>query len=321
MTLARRLQGVPLVVTGGSGFVGLGILAALSEVGIRAQVLDRVPPPAGVPFEHDFLPVDLTDRAALLELRAQLPPRFVLVHTVARITTGELLDAEGVRELGQAYDLTATLLEVMGDRLAMIVFLSSVDVYGSTGEVLSERLPYAPERVYGLGKWLAEELLAHFGRQRGIPVTSLQLSHVYGPFEHLRSGTHEARAGRLIPNVLRCCLEGRPLGLFGDGSELRNFVHTRDVAQAVVRAILAATSVRCLIASQSSCSVLAIVKAAQEATGRTLAVEFKPRTRPAVDYRVEIGQARRTLGYRPTVELVAGLREEAEWMTRVGLYA
>ncbi|MBZ0251724.1 MAG: NAD-dependent epimerase/dehydratase family protein, partial [Candidatus Methylomirabilis sp.] len=180
--------------------------------------------------------------------------------------------------------------------------------------------PFHPDRMYGVGKLLAEGLFQAAGRELGFRVGALRIGHVFGPFEHVASVTHEARADRLIPMLIRRCLADEPVTLFGSGDDLRDYVHSFDVAQAVLLAILRAADGEYLIGSGRSVAIREVFEAVSSAVGRRPEVDLRPRNGPKLDYRIDIEAARRTLGFEPLVSLAKGLAHELEWMRRTGVH-
>ena len=324
--LARSLRDVPLVITGAHGFVGLGLLLTLVRAGARPFVLDLAPlkPELARPLALPDVPtfaVDLTDLEALKRVAEQLPPRFVLVHMAALVGTSAALDDAGVRELSTSMSMTLNLLEACGKQIAYLCFVSSIDVFGSPQTLpVTEDHPEHPDRIYGLGKLLAEQAFRAAGATSGFGVSLLRVAHVFGPFEHVGSSTHPGRATRLLPNVLRACLTDKPVTLYGAGEDLRDYVHSYDVAQAVCRAILREAEGTFIVASGRSVTVRQLVETAAQALGVTLKLELKPRSGATLNYRFAIDRARRELGFEPQVDLAAGLVEEAQWMREVGMY-
>jgi UDP-glucose 4-epimerase len=327
--LAAELADVPVVLTGGNGFVGLALVDALL-LARRAplHVLDLHPlKPAlaahvdrsGATFHGHC--VDLTDVAAVRELAGALPQRFALVHAASLVSTRQALDLAAVRELDVSAAMITSMIDAFASRIAALCFISSIDVYGNPkGPAFEEHSAYAPSRVYGVGKVIAEALLQSGSRTLGFPLCSLQLGHVYGRFEHISSPTHEVRAGRAIPAFLRNALQDRAITLNGQGEDLRDYVHVDDVAQAMLRALLRASTGTYLIASGQSVSMREVAETCVRVCESKSEIQFRPRSGERIDYAIAIDAARNALDYEPLVPLAAGLADEAALMRRVGMH-
>ncbi len=322
--LAVELARVPLVVTGGSGFVGLALLAILGEAGVAVDVLDLATPERVLPhFEplrlHRYHCVDLTSGEQLDRAGASLPERLALIHLASSISTNRALDASGVRELEIQLSTAHRLLEAFHGRLAAIVFGSSISVFGPLKNVrCDEFTPARPDEIYGLGKLAAEEVFNAYGRKLRIPVASLRISHVFGPFEHLESATHPGRARRAVPNFLRAALRSEAIMIKGDGADLRDFVHGYDVAQAILRALLCAASGAYVIANGESVTIRRLAETVASLVTPPVAVHIGVSSAARRDYAFSVSRAIADIGYAPTVSLRNGLREELEWMRTVG---
>ena len=165
-SLARGLTDVPLVVTGGSGFLGRSIVEILEETGIRnGFVLDNRPIPDSVarhsrPLQNiGFIQADLTDPAELQRILPKLPPKFALVHMASKVSTHAEIDAEGITAVDVEVGMASNLLSLFGERLAHLCFVSSVEVFGKLQILPADELhAVAPCTTYGLAKLAAEHL-------------------------------------------------------------------------------------------------------------------------------------------------------------------
>lgn len=324
--LARKLASVPLVVTGGGGFLGLSLLMELEQAGISCDVLElHAPKPeivAQVKLERArFHSVDLTKKEELLRIAPLLPQRFVLLHMASLVSTRSEIDDAAVRQIDCEAAMANNLVEVFDRRIAYLCFTSSIEAFGPLVRLpADEDHPEHPDRIYGLNKLLVEQLFLAASRRLGFHVSNLRVGHVYGPLEHITSKTHEARAKRVIPSFLRAALEGKPITIVGDGSDLRDYVHSSDVVQAVFRAVLQNAHGTFIIAAGQSVSIREVAELAKGMAGTSVELTFRPRQGGGLNYRFSIDKARRELGFEPQVTLADGLTDEAAWMQRVGLY-
>ncbi len=197
-------------------------------------------------------------------------------------------------------------------------------IFASTGGVLygdfntppnAETYPKDPESPYAIAKLSIEYYLAYYGRVHGMEVVALRFGNVYGPRQdpHGEAGVVAIFCGRILNN--------RPLTVFGDGLQTRDYVYVGDVARAVW---LAATKplpqkerldARAFnIGTGVGTSVLEIAKGLQEAAGTNAPIEFAPH-RPGEQQEsfVDVRKAKAQLGWVPEVALPEGLAKSYQW--------
>ncbi len=197
-------------------------------------------------------------------------------------------------------------------------------IFASTGGVLygdfntppnAETYPKDPESPYAIAKLSIEYYLAYYGRVHGMEVVALRFGNVYGPRQdpHGEAGVVAIFCGRILNN--------RPLTVFGDGLQTRDYVYVGDVARAVW---LAATKplpqkekldARAFnIGTGVGTSVLDIAKGLQEAAGTNAPIEFAPH-RPGEQQEsfVDVRKAKAQLGWVPKVALPEGLAKSYQW--------
>jgi UDP-glucose 4-epimerase len=263
------------VVTGGAGYIGGHVVAALRREGTPVVVLDDLST-----GRADRLPLDVPlVRGGVGDprvLRSVLAGAAGVVHLAALTSAPESVRDPLAYYRANVMD-TATLLSAMADAgVPRIVASSSAAVYGSaTAGALTERDLPRPENPYGTTKWIAERLLAEVGAATGTASVALRFFNVVGAATPVLA---DARTTALLPRLLRAA-QGAPLTVHGlthatpDGSAVRDFVHVRDVAEAHVAAV------RRLTAGQSGsavynvgtgrgCSVLELIALVERVTGR-----------------------------------------------------
>ena len=263
-----------VLVTGGAGFIGSQVVAALSDHGHDVTVLDfghpsahRGPLPtavAGAPVRA----VDVRDRPAVAACLAGVD---VVVHQAALVGLG--VDLDDLPEYVSCNDLgTAVLLAEMARAgIHRLVLASSMVVYGEgayrcdrhgsvrppartavdldggrfepacpacaaplTSALVDEDAPLDPRNVYAATKVAQEHLTAAWARQTGGSVTALRYHNVYGP--GMPRDTPYSGVAAIFRSAIAA---GRPPRVFEDGRQRRDFVHVRDVAAANVAAVAA----------------------------------------------------------------------------------
>ncbi|MEE2668362.1 MAG: NAD(P)-dependent oxidoreductase [Gemmatimonadota bacterium] len=279
-----------VTIVGGSGFVGQALLGELHAEGVEA-----------VGLNSDTL--DLTSPDCLDTLCAELDRRTVLiVVTRSRHAHGSF---EGFMEdVAMATNIARALERCP---VARCLYFSSVSVYGdsSTNLEVTEETPIAPTNPYGAAKFVGECLIGQVARETAIPFVCLRPCKIYGPGDHLET----YGPARFIRSMM---LHGQ-VTLFGDGSELRDYVFYRDVVRITVQFALGDRVGTFNVASGQSHSFQQIVACVAQLTGRDVRIEYVERDRPKVDQGVNPARLLAALpGFRFT-DLEQGLAETSRY--------
>jgi UDP-glucose 4-epimerase len=287
-----------LLVTGGAGFVGRHVVAALRHDGHHVTVVDRVG------FDDPDVPCMLgeLEDPAVLEAAVEVGVDAV-VHLAAETSVlGSMERPAQVHRVN--VDVTAALLELCRHRgVEGFVMASTNAVVGNLDGTMTERVPLAPLTPYGATKAAAEMLLSGYHGAYGLRTVALRLTNVYGPGMHHKDS--------FVPRLMRAAADrvnGGGVQVYGDGLQRRDLVHVSDVARAFALAVVDWPSGPVIIGSGRSETVLDLVAAAREATGCPIPVthvEAKAGEMPAVV--VDTAEARRR-GFVASVSLVDGIR-------------
>ena len=233
-----------VLVTGGAGFIGSAVCRHLvADLGHEvvnvdaltyAASLASLTPIAGsqlYAFEH----ADIRDRAAMDALLAKHRPDAVM-HLAAESHVDRSIAAAGVF-LDTNVMGTATLLEAVRAHLDTLpaterdafrmLHISTDEVYGSLGPdgLFTEETAYDPSSPYSASKAASDHLVRAWTRTYGLPCVISNCSNNYGPYHFPE---------KLIPLVILNALEGRPLPVYGDGGNVRDWLYVEDHARALV---------------------------------------------------------------------------------------
>ena len=279
-----------VMVTGGAGYVGSHVAAALAESGHAVTIFDNLSEghieairELDLPLiQGDLLnPEDLA--LALDQTKAE-----AAVHMAARCLVGESVEHP---DLYWRVNVTGSLnlLEAMGRAGAeLLVFSSSAAVYGQPdGEVIEETAPTEPVNPYGQTKLVFERALADFAAAGRIRYMALRYFNAAGAHSGGAIGEDHSPETHLIPNILGSRPDGAGLKIFGtdydtpDGTAVRDYVHVQDLARAHVLALEALArgggSAAVNLGTGEGSSVLQVLEAARRLAGRELPAEEAPR--------------------------------------------
>ena len=307
------------LVTGGAGFIGSELVRQLLARGDRVVVVDNF-----VNGTRANLPAD--DRLAVVE--ADIRDLSAIEPWLAEAATVYHLACLGVRHSVHApvenhhVNATGTLGLLQASRaagVAKFVYVSSSEVYGTARWVpMTEDHPTFPCTVYGGSKLAGESYTRAFHRTYGYATVVVRPFNTYGPRSH-----HEGDSGEVIPKFLLRCLAGRPLVIFGDGMQTRDFTYVSDSARGILLAgdHPAAVGRTINLGYGAETTVAELARVVAKAAGRPGAPVEHVEGRPGDVLRLyaDMTQARELLGYQPVIGLEDGLARLLAWYRAQGV--
>jgi UDP-glucose 4-epimerase len=300
---------VRALVTGGAGFIGSHLVDALLDRGDEVTAVDRLRSQkfnlnGAIDRGASVLRADVTDVGAMLRAFEAARPE-VVYHLAAQIDVRRSV-ADPSLDAHQNVGGTAAVLEAARHMdVRRVVLASTAGVYGDPPALpIPEDTEIAPLSPYGASKAAAESYLALFSRLHGISTVALRMSNVYGPRQD-----PQGEAG-VIAIFCAAAAEGRPVTVFGDGSQTRDFVYVEDVVQAFAAA--GRTEDRGAIN----------VSTGVETSLRELAAALRVETMTGPERMGEIARsildpsrAAECLGWRARTPLAEGLRRTLAWLS------
>jgi UDP-glucose 4-epimerase len=313
MTSPRRI-----LVTGGAGFIGSTVADLFVEHGHAVTVLDNLASGkrSQVPRAATFVEADVTSpEAATLVREGKFD---AICHLAAQIDVRKSVN-------DPMFDATVNILGALNLLQAVkeagattrVVFASTGGaIYGDFVEPPNvETYAKDPDSPYGIAKLSVEHYMAYYARVHGVPTAVLRYANVYGPRQdpHGEAGVVAIFCGRLM--------SGRPITVFGDGLQTRDYVYVGDVARAnLIAATIPLEKMAKLdsrawnIGTTIETSVLDLAKTFMKVSGVTVPIEHAPaKAGEARRSAVAIDKAKAEIGWAPKVGLEAGLSETYRW--------
>jgi UDP-glucose 4-epimerase len=306
------------LVTGGAGFIGSHVCDALVTAGYSVTALDdlstgrRENLTSGIALEQ----MDIRSlEAAKLVKGGNFE---VICHLAAQIDVRKsVTDPASDASLNIVGSLNIIQAANDAPKRPRVVFSSTGGaIYGDFVSVPNEEpQPKDPESPYGIAKLSVEYYLSYFGRVQGLDVVALRYANVYGPRQdpHGEAGVVAIFCQRLIA--------GTPLTVFGDGTQVRDYVFVGDVARANLLAARAKLPAAGRVDERAfnigtgiPTSVLELALALKGAAGQDVPVTHAP-ARPGEQMRSYIrnSKAAAGLGWTPQMPLDAGLKQTFDW--------
>jgi UDP-glucose 4-epimerase len=306
MRQTNECKGKNILVTGGAGFIGSHIVDRLSAEN-RVIVLDNLftgqMPNLGKSKDRiTFIRGDVLDKALLTDIVGKVDIIFHLAANVGNIRSIQ----DPYFDMDMNIRGMLNLLEACrNSKVERLVYSSSGAIFGEARYLpIDEEHPLNPESPYAVSKLAAEKYCFAFYKVHGVPATALRYFNVYGP----RQDTSEyANATSIFFSRIR---EGKPITIFGDGKQTRDFVFVEDVVSAN---ILAATQPAAIgeifnIATGRETSIEQLASIIRQISDKDNPVIYAaPRAGEVRHSLANIEKAQRLLGYNPETDLQEGL--------------
>jgi len=324
-----------LLVTGGAGFIGGNfVLDALARGGTRIINLDALTYAGNVDTlsavaddpNHVFVHGSIGDRALVAALLAEHRPdaiiNFAAESHVDRSIDGPAAFIEtnvvGTLALLEcARDYWRALDETGRDEFRFL-HVSTDEVYGSLGATgqFTETTPYAPNSPYSASKAASDHLVRAFHHTYGLPTLTTNCSNNYGPFQFPE---------KLIPLIIARAVAGEPLPVYGDGSNVRDWLFVLDHV-AAINAVLARGRVgevynvggdaerRNIDVVRTICALLDERRPRDDGEPRESQITFV-KDRPGHDqrYAIDASKLKAELGWAPSVDFEHGIARTVDW--------
>lgn len=307
------------LVTGAAGFIGSHLVRELLRQGrVRVVALDDLSGGflRNVPEGAEFVRASVTDHAELARLFDR--HRFRYVYHLAAYA------AEGLSHFIRRFNYTNNVIgsvnlinESVRHEVECFVFTSSIAVYGSVDPPMREDQAPRPEDPYGVAKYAVELDLAAAHEMFGLPYVTFRPHNVYGEYQNLGDPYRN-----VIGIFMNQVMTGRPMTVFGDGSQKRAFSYVGDIAPALAGApwVPAARNQVFNVGADTEYTVGELTEQVARAMGRPgHPVEHLPARNEVRNAYSDHSKAARVFGPRAQTPLAEGLDRMAAWAREVGV--
>jgi UDP-glucose 4-epimerase len=268
------LKGRRVLVTGGSGFIGRQVVSAFRGDGAQVRVVDLQPHPDP---EVDIIIGDIADPAVM---ERALDGGFDSIVHLAAVTS--VLRSVEQPELTFRTNVIGTNTVLAAGRAAGVTSLAFASTNAVTGPMTAPKISEAavlnPLTPYGSTKAAGEMLMSAYTASYGLRCACIRLTNVYGPGMQAKDS--------IVARLMRAIRLGTTFEIYGDGTQVRDYVHVTDVVEAMRLGLLSDEwAGPVVIGSGISLSVLEVLDAVREVTGAELSVRHgpaKPGEMPAV---------------------------------------
>lgn len=225
-----------ILVTGGAGFIGSHLVEALLGKGYKIRVLDNLSTGkvANLPVAHPDLELMIGDVADSAVVEQAMADCSAVVHLAAVASVQASVDDPVATHQANFVGTLNVCQSMLKAGVTRVVFASSAATYGNNGEgtAIAEDTPKSPLTPYASDKLASEYYLDFYRREHGLEPVIFRFFNIFGP----RQDPSSPYSG-VISIFTERALAGKPITVFGDGEQTRDFVYVQDLVSILVQAV------------------------------------------------------------------------------------
>jgi dTDP-glucose 4,6-dehydratase len=327
-----------ILITGGAGFIGSALIRTLINEGINEVInIDKLTYAGNLDslataisskrYFHEQ--IDICDGQSLTKVFKKYKPDSVM-HLAAESHVDRSIDSPSAfieTNIGGTFKLLEATrhyyeaLDAVKRDQFRFHHISTDEVYGdleNTEELFTEHTPYSPSSPYSASKAASDHLVRAWGRTFNLPVIITNCSNNYGPYHFPE---------KLIPHIILNAIHGKPLPIYGDGLQIRDWLFVEDHAKALIKVVTEGkigetynigghnekTNLEVVEAICSLLEELAPVKPKGVKKYKNLINFVKDRPGHDVRYAIDASKIERELGWIPEETFETGLRKTVKW--------
>ena len=294
-----------VLVTGGAGFIGSHLVKALLDKGYEVAVVDDLSngDEKNIDKRAKLYTTDIVIFKHIAEVFSDFKPE-VVFHLAAHKDVRESVSCPYYDAQINVLGSVNVFQLCVNHQVQKVIFSSTCAVYGNPDKIpVSELTPTKPLSPYGLFKLTGEQLLYYYFRTDKLKSVTLRYANVYGP------GQNSGIIGIVVDSVKN----GKTVSVFGDGSQIRDYVYIDDVVKANLLSLDTDKGGVFNIGSGKGTSVNEIIETVNSVSKRKVDVVYKEKQLGDPDKIVlDISLANKILGYEPSISLEEGIKRCAD---------
>jgi dTDP-glucose 4,6-dehydratase len=326
---------VHILITGGAGFIGSALIRhLLNHTEHQVLNLDKLTYAGNLESlatvadhpNYRFVQADIADNVAVSQVLAEFQPDAIM-HLAAESHVDRSIDGPaafiqtnivGTYALLEATRSYWSQLDPARKAAFRFHHISTDEVYGDLHGVVdlfTETTPYAPSSPYSASKAASDHLVRAWQRTYGLPVLISNCSNNYGPYHFPE---------KLIPLVILNALDGKPLPVYGNGQQVRDWLYVEDHARALLKVVSEGkigetynigghNEQKNLHVVESICALLDELVPRQSGSYKEQISFVSDRPGHDLRYAIDASKIERELGWKPTETFASGLRKTVLW--------
>ena len=284
-------------MTGDTGFIGTNMKSLLLEENVEVLSFSRKK-------GYDIFNKD--------QLRSEIKKCDLVYHFAAEAKPAEsVLNPVHTVEVNLKGSLN--VLEVCRELRAPLVYPSSCEIYGDSQIPITEGFPINPTNPYAASKAAIDRFCYMYHKCYGLDVKIVRLFNPYGPHQQLN---------KIMPTFYFQALKNMPITVYGDGSDVRDYVYVKDIVKGLWLAKNLPAGETVNLATGKTTTNLEIAKLVKELTGSSSEIKFVEYPKAFGGIKAQVGsyeKAKRLMGWEPETSLKKGLKETIDWLKKMRL--
>ena len=302
-----------VLVTGGAGFIGSHLTDKLIEENYEVLVIDDLSNGKlnNVNKKAQFIKANITSQK-FAQIFKKLKPKIVF-HLAAQSSINKSLKNPS-QDIKINLVATQTLLEIAkSTNVNKIIFTSSAAVYKPSNLLpLKEDAPKQPISLYGVSKLCSEYLIRNFYKIYNLPFVTLRLANVYGPRQD------SSAEGGVVAIFCNRIIQNKPVVIFGDGKQTRDFIYVSDVIDACIKALKKNITGEFNISTAIQTSILNLNKKLLQVSGSKAQKIFKPLPHTEIQRSsLSYQKFSKATGWEPAITLSIALRNTFDYFKKL----